>query len=416
MRVIFIFLFFCCANISATQAQKFSLNESWSYSKLGGSEWNAATVPGSIYTDLIHNKTIEHPFFGKNEEKVRWVDSTTWIYQKTFSLKGMQVGGKNLSLVFDGLDTYADIYLNDKLLGNPNNMFRQWTFGELRLRDDNNVLKVIFHPALQVNDSLARQRYSFLLPSDNRVHGRKAAYQFGWDWGPTLVNCGIWKSVYLQGTEEKSFENAAQPIAQLITKRDKKGERFYFQKNGQEIYIKGANWIPASTFPSSVTNEDYRKLLIRAKQANMNMLRVWGGGIYESDYFYDLCDSLGIMVWQDFMFAGGMYPGTKDFMDNVREEVKQQIQRLKRHPSIVLWCGNNEIEEGWKHWGWQNQFDLHGKDSADVWDAYNTLFQDSLPVWVDRWDGARKYISSSPRYGWGNEKSYTEGDSHYWAG
>ncbi len=414
MKVIFIVLFFCSANVSVTQAQKFYLNVGWSYMKQGSSQWNPATVPGSIYTDLINNKTIQHPFFGKNEEKSRWVDSTTWVYQKSFSLKGMQFNNENLSLVFEGLDTYADIYLNDKLLGNANNMFRQWTFNKLDLLEDNNVLRIIFHPALFVNDSLAKLRYNYLLPSDNRVHGRKAAYQFGWDWGPTLVNCGIWKPVYLQKIEVQSLENAAQPLAQLITKKDKKGERFYFEKNGKEIYIKGANWIPASTFPSSVTKEDYRKLLIRAKQANMNMLRVWGGGIYEDDYFYYLCDSLDIMVWQDFMFAGGMYPGTKDFMDNVREEVKQQILRLKKHPSIVLWCGNNEIEEGWKHWGWQNQFNLHGKDSADVWAAYKTLFQDSLPAWVNRWDGQRKYISTSPRYGWGNEKSYTEGDSHYW--
>jgi len=92
------------------------------------------------------------------------------------------------------------------------------------------------------------------------------------------------------------------------------------------------------------------------------MLRVWGGGVYESDDFYDLCDSLGIMVWQDFMFAGGMYPGDDAFMNNVREEVKYQIERLRNHPCIVLWCGNNEVEEAWKNWGWQNQFNLHGPD------------------------------------------------------
>ena len=117
-------------------------------------------------------------------------------------------------------------------------------------------------------------------------------------------------------------------------------------------------------FLPRVTKDVYRKLLLRAKDANMNMLRVWGGGIYESDDFYDLCDSLDIMVWQDFMFAGGMYPADKAFMNNVREEVKYQIERLKRHPCIVLWCGNNEVDEAWHNWGWQNQFNLHGADSA----------------------------------------------------
>lgn len=408
-------LFFFFALKSFSQPGNFSLNDGWMFSKVGANDWQTATVPGSVYTDLINNKIIEHPFFGKNEEAVRWVDSTSWIYQKSFSLNGVQFANESPSLVFEGLDTYADIYLNDKLLGTTNNMFRRWTFPITDFLEDNNVLRIVFYPALLVNDSLAKARYDYMLPSDNRVHSRKAAYQFGWDWGPTLVNCGIWKDVYIKAQNRLSKKIVtAKPLAQLITEKDKNGERFYFQKEGKEIYIKGANWIPANTFPSSVADSTYRKLLIRAKQANMNMLRVWGGGIYESDYFYDLCDSLGIMVWQDFMFAGGMYPGTKDFMDNVREEVKQQITRLKKHKSIVLWCGNNEIEEGWKHWGWQKQFNLHGKDSADVWAAYKTLFQDSLPAWVDRWDGERKYISTSPRYGWGNQKSYTEGDSHYW--
>lgn len=414
MKIIFLFSFFTWSNILFAQPQKMSLNEGWSYTSQAAMQWNPAIVPGSVYTDLINDKIIDHPFFGKNEEKSRWVDSTTWVYQRTFTTGETQFASTNNLLVFEGLDTYADVYFNDVLLLQANNMFRSWTIKLPKILPANNVLKIIFHPAILVNDSVAKRRYNFFLPSDNRVHGRKAAYQFGWDWGPTLVNCGIWKAVYLQGFEEQPVAAAVKPLAQLITKKDKKGERFYFQKDGKETYIKGANWIPASTFPSSVTKEDYRKLLIRAKEANMNMLRVWGGGVYESDYFYELCDSLGIMVWQDFMFAGGMYPGTKDFLENVREEVKQQIERLRKHPSIVLWCGNNEIEEGWKHWGWQNQFNLHGKDSADVWAAYKTLFQDSLAAWVNQWDGQRKYISTSPRYGWGNEKSYTEGDSHYW--
>ena len=400
---------------SFSQSTSLSLDKDWSFSQKGKEQWVKATVPGSVYTDLMDNKIIEHPFFGKNEADVKWVDSATWVYQTTFTLEEHQKTAEKINLIFDGLDTYANVYLNQEYLGSTNNMFRQWRFPIKQLIKSSNTLRIVFKPALLVNDSLAKIRYQYLLPSDNRVHSRKAAYQFGWDWGPGLVNCGIWKQVHIELGEQQAeqFINA-KPMAQLITEKDKKGERFFFQRRGKKIYIKGANWIPASSFPSSVSNDDYRKLLIKAKQANMNMLRVWGGGIYESDYFYDLCDSLGMMVWQDFMFAGGMYPGTVEFMDNVREEVKQQILRLKKHPSIVLWCGNNEIEEGWKHWGWQNQFNLHGKDSIEAWSAYKTLFQDSLPAWVERWDGNRKYISTSPRYGWGNEKSYTEGDSHYW--
>jgi beta-mannosidase len=144
------------------------------------------------------------------------------------------------------------------------------------------------------------------------------------------------------------------------------------------------------------------------------MLRVWGGGIYENDEFYDLCDSMGIWIWQEFMFAGGMVPGDEAFMNNVREEVRYQVTRLRRHPCIVIWCGNNEVDEAWHNWGWQDDFHLHGDDSAKVWKDYKRLFADSLKKWVDEFDGTRPYVPSSPRYGWGHEESLTEGDSHYW--
>jgi len=146
----------------------------------------------------------------------------------------------------------------------------------------------------------------------------------------------------------------------------------------------------------------------------MNMLRVWGGGVYEDDAFYDLCDSLHIMVWQDFMFAGGMYPGDEAFMQNVKEEVRYQLERLRHHSCIALWCGNNEIDEAWNNWGWQDQFNLHGTDSTRIWNDYKRLFEDSLKSWVNEFDGTRSYVPSSPMHGWGHDESFKEGDSHYW--
>jgi beta-mannosidase len=214
---------------------------------------------------------------------------------------------------------------------------------------------------------------------------------------------------------QKDILNASRKLdIKLIQEKDSIGQSFYFEKNGIPIYMKGANWIPANIFPDAVTRNDYRALLIKAKEANMNMLRVWGGGIYESDYFYDLCDSLGIYVWQDFMFAGGMYPADAAFLQNIKSEVKYQIERLRHHPCIILWCGNNEIEEAWKNWGWQNQYNLHGEDSLRIWQEYETLFKDSLEAWTNEFDGTRPYVSTSPKHGWGREKSYVEGDSHFW--
>jgi beta-mannosidase len=262
-------------------------------------------------------------------------------------------------------------------------------------------------------------------PDNNRVFARKAQYQFGWDWGPKIVGAGIWKKVWLDAFD--SLSNNAQLQTKkdelfamlphdikLIQNKDSIGTSFQFEKSGKPIYMKGANWIPGTMFPGTMNIDQYRNWLLKAKSANMNMLRVWGGGYYEDDVFYDLCDSLGIYVWQDFMFACAMYPGDPYFLDNVKKEVEYQVKRLRHHPCIVLWCGNNEIEEGWKNWGWQKQFDLHGTDSMKIWNAYQILFNDSLKKWVNEFDGTRSYVSTSPKNGWGHAESFTEGDSHYW--
>jgi beta-mannosidase len=144
------------------------------------------------------------------------------------------------------------------------------------------------------------------------------------------------------------------------------------------------------------------------------MLRVWGGGIYEKDIFYDLCDKNGIMVWQDFMFANAMCPGTTEFLTSVRDEVIQNIVRLRRHASIVLWCGNNEIDEGWFNWGWPEQYGYSAKDSTFIYKTYRTVFNEIIPNSLRKHDTLRPYIPTSPKYSWGKGSSLTEGDLHYW--
>ena len=146
----------------------------------------------------------------------------------------------------------------------------------------------------------------------------------------------------------------------------------------------------------------------------MNMLRVWGGGEYASDYFYQLCNENGILVWQDFMFACAMYPGDSAFLENVNAEVNDQIIRLRNHPSLAIWCGNNEIDEGWKNWGWQKQYKYNTTDSTKIWNDYVLLFEYNFKNAIQLLDKSRFYWPSSPSIGWGRKESLTQGDAHYW--
>lgn len=393
------------------------LNKNWQFKNQKESKWYKATVPGTVHTDLLANKLIPDPYYRDNESKLQWIDKADWEYKTVFNVDAQTLSKKNIELVFDGLDTYADVYLNGKLILQANNMFRGWTVDvKPFIKRTNNVLLIKFASAQNKVDSIAKARLPLVLPDNNRVYVRKAQFQFGWDWGPKFVGCGIWKSIHLNSWNQlKTNNHSTYSIkVDLIQQQDSIGTTFYFEKMGKPIYVKGANWVPADIFLPRLTKADYRKMLLSAKNANMNMLRVWGGGVYESDDFYDLCDSLDIMVWQDFMFAGGMIPGDDEFFSNVKEEVKYQIKRLNRHSCVVLWCGNNEIDEAWNNWGWQKQFNLHGSDSAKVWNDYKRMFQDSLPKWVNEFAGEVPYISSSPKNGWGHKESFIEGDSHYW--
>ena len=201
---------------------------------------------------------------------------------------------------------------------------------------------------------------------------------------------------------------------ELVQQKDSIGESFYFKINGKPFFAKGANYIPQDNFPSRVPDEKYIQTIQTALDANMNMLRVWGGGIYEKDIFYDLCDQKGILVWQDFMFACTMYPGDSAFIENVRQEAIYQVKRLRNHPSIALWCGNNEVDEGWHNWGWQKALNYSASDSTEVWNNYLKIFEKILPEAVSLYSPYTPYIPSSPQNGWGRKESLTHGDAHYW--
>lgn len=203
---------------------------------------------------------------------------------------------------------------------------------------------------------------------------------------------------------------------ELFQEKDSIGKSFYFKVNGRKMFMKGANYIPPESFMPKMTYKKYENLIETAVKSNMNMLRVWGGGVYENDAFYTLCDQKGILVWQDFMFACALFPGDDAFVTNVKQEVKDQVVRLQNHPCIALWCGNNEVDEGWKNWGWQKQYNYSKNDSTTIWNNYKRLFEKEIPAVLDSIVSKEnnRYWPSSPSIGWGKKESLTLGDSHYW--
>lgn len=198
---------------------------------------------------------------------------------------------------------------------------------------------------------------------------------------------------------------------ELDTSKADQGQQFMLKVNGVPLFCKGANYIPQDVFLHRVKAEDYRTLIEQCVAANFNMLRVWGGGIYERDLFYDLCDEAGILVWQDFMFACAMYPGDEAFIENVRNEANFHIRRLEHHPCMALWCGNNEVSEGWHRWGWQSG--LSPEEAEQVWLSYQRLFQAVLPNLVQT-HSSIPYWESSPSLGRGDARFQFEGDAHDW--
>src|SRR5690554_1950226 len=201
----------------------------------------------------------------------------------------------------------------------------------------------------------------------------------------------------------------------VITKPDQYGESFYFELNGKPLFAKGANYIPCDNFLTRVTDSIYEKTILDAVDANMNMLRVWGGGIYENKIFYDLCDKYGILVWQDFMFACSMYPTEGDLLENIRQEAIDNVRRLRNHTCIALWCGNNECLDAWFNWNWKNREEESNPDAATIqWKQFKDLYFDMLPAVVEKYQPGVCYRKSSPYADDQGTRNHTIGDMHYW--
>lgn len=494
-------------SVFAQSSERNLSSEKWQFKNEKEDKWLTAKVPGTVHLDLMDHKIIPDPYKDENEKKVQWIENEDWEYQTLFKISSKELQNKNIDLIFNGLDTFSEMYLNGKLLKKTDNMFRKWEIPvKLNLKVGDNILQVKFKSAVNVGKELA-QKVPFTMPESPRSFVRKAQYQFGWDWGPRLVTAGIWKDVKLEFWNNAKLENIKieqkkltkrnadlhihteimadqngkyvlsingklnniqlkkgkntiqipftiqnpklwQPngwgdpnlynikislqkdsqiidhktekiglrTIELIQEKDEQGKSFYFKVNGKPLYIKGTNWIPGDSFTPRIAQEKYQKLIRDCKEANMNMIRVWGGGIYEDDELYKACDENGILVWQDFMFAGSFYPSDEAFVNTVKEEVKDQVNRLQNHPSIALWCGNNEIDEALVNWGYQKRFNYSKDDSLQVWKDYKKVFHEVIPNALKENVTPEKnlYWPSSPSIGWGHKESLTEGDSHYW--
>ena len=516
----------CCCSMAYAQSNDNSevvvLNTGWEFSQAGTELWRPAQVPGTVHQDLINHKQLPDPFYGINEQKIQWVENEDWEYRTAFTVTPEQLKRDDAQLVFEGLDTYADVYLNGALLLKADNMFVGYTIPvKSQLRIGENLLHIYFHsPIRQTLPQYNSNGFNY--PADNDHHdkhlsifSRKAPYSYGWDWGIRMVTSGIWRPVTIrfydaasisdyhvkqlaltdqlanlsneleinnilsrplqaevrintsfERSAEKSISQAitlqpginhvsipsevASPVrwmpngwgkpalydfsaqiivedkvvaeqshriglrtVRLVNEKDKDGESFYFEVNGVPMFAKGANYIPQDALLTNVTTERYQTLFRDIREANMNVIRVWGGGTYEDDRFYDLADENGILVWQDFMFACTPYPSDPTFLKRVEAEACYNIRRLRNHASLAMWCGNNEILEALKYWGFDKNFPP--EIYQEMFRGYDKLFHQLLPAKVKELDADRFYIHSSPYFAnWGRPESWGIGDSHNW--
>lgn len=507
----------CTAEMTAQETIQLT---NWQYSKHGTNEWRTAKVPGLIQEQLIDEGRLPNPQYRLNERLIQGIEEENWLYKAEFAIPEVRSLNKHEAFILDldGIDTYSDILINGKKVGETENMFLAYRFDiSPYIHRGKNTLTIHLKSPIRMARPL-QERAGFNYPADNdhatirySPFTRKAPYHYGWDWGMRMLTMGIWQPLRLtyyqdsrhilqdlsieskinwQGKEALSAELSISPIftqgrldcefelispkgtivshetikaqdsifrctiqtpelwqprgwgeASLYTLRIKtKGKNpqsierrfgirelrlvhkpkqevgkssFYFEVNKQAIYTLGANYIPGENILTKRTDAYFRQLFDDIEFAGMNMIRVWGGGIYEDERFYAEADRRGILIWQDFMFACTAYPADKAFLHNIHREAEYQIKRLRHHPSIALWCGNNEVEEAIKYWGWQKKFSP--EHYAQMRDDYDPIFRQLLPQAVSQYDPNRQYIHSSPTSAnWGRKETWLDGDSHYW--
>ncbi|KAH0500793.1 Beta-mannosidase [Microtus ochrogaster] len=472
----------------------YSLRGSWRVSNGNGSLELPGTVPGCVHSALYQRGLIQDPYYRFNDLRYRWISLDNWTYSTDFKIPFNVSEWQKVRLIFEGVDTVAQILFNNVTLGKTDNMFTGYSFDITSVVRDVNSLQLHFQSAVQYAERQSKAHTNYSVPPNCPPKEQKGECHVN------FIRKGIWKDVRIEAYNishldyltflpiydnasrewnveiEASFDVVSskpvggqvtvaipklqtrqtfdielqqrQRTVKLLVKISKDiavelwwprghgsqtgynmtvlfvldgglniersvkvyfrtvqlieesikgspGLSFYFKINGLPIFLKGSNWIPADSFQDRVTPELLQVLLRSVVDANMNTLRVWGGGIYEQDGFYELCNELGIMVWQDFMFACALYPVGRSFVESVRAEVAYQIRRLKSHPSIIIWSGNKENEVALR----VNWFHVNPSDLETYFKDYVTLYVRNIREIVLSEDKSRPFIVSSPTNG-----------------
>lgn len=493
-------------------------SDEWKMREVGSLEYLTTKVPATVLSVLLDNGLIEDPFFRDNETSCMNLFEKDYEFSRMFSITGEHLLEDQIELVFYGLDTLTDIYINDEKLASTSNMHRTYRYSiKDKVRAGANELRIVFHSPLryiQEYKIAGEEKIIDYTPNGctkGNQYIRKAHASFGWDWGPKLPDIGIFRNVELHAYSKVQIEQVfidqvhengqvclyIDPILKITDKipfeivvsvtgqqdvskvirmpeedmtitekgenelvvviddpkywwpngigpqnlykvkvqvrksdnifdekkfniglrtitvsreKDEYGQEFSFVVNGHKIFAFGANYIPEDAVLPRVTYEKTKELIKNAAKANFNCLRVWGGGYYPGDDFYDLCDQYGIIVWQDLMFACNIYELNAKFEKEIIEETRDNVRRIRHHACLGLWCGNNEIEAAWK------TTEEFKKASPYLKADYIKMFEYILPKTVKEEDDKTFYWASSPSSGgcFDEPDNENKGDAHYW--
>ena len=477
------------------------IHSGWQMRQAGWEEFLPASVPGSVYHDLMQNGKMDDPFWRDNFPKALKRMDHDYEYKTEFAAGKALLKRDAVLLRFEGIDTVADVFLNGEKLGRTENMHRTFEF-EVKdlLKEEGNELRVLLHsPTRFIKEEY---KHNVAEGSEEAMVGfanlRKTHCMFGWDWGPRLPDAGLWRPVKLLGIEKARVDSVyvtqkhedgkvtlhfdvdadvydrealmgytvlitdpdgketlckgspeeivierpqlwwpngfgAQPLYTVEVRlyaggkqvdawkkriglrtltmhieKDAYGESFAHEVNGVQVFAMGADYIPEDSIFPRINEARTRELLRQCKEAHFNTIRVWGGGYYPDDWFYDACDEMGLMVWQDFLFACAVYNLTDEFEDNIRAEFADNIKRLRHHASLALWCGNNEMEMFVERGLWVKT-PIQKSD-------YVKMYEYILPKVLKELDPQTFYWPASPSSGGGfdDPNGFDRGDVHYW--